>query len=282
MSDAQQQDDIQESVSVPSISIKKSYVKADFASIFGLLFAIGLIAAAIYMGQSNANFFNVPALMIVLLGTMAATAISFTGEELARTGHVIAHSFIRRIHSPSRISETLIDLSIVAKKKGILALVNYDSELRKEPFIAHAIQMVVDGYEADEVDALLSQEIEALIDRHKRAASITRRAAETAPAMGLIGTLVGLVQMLADLENPETIGPAMAIALLTTFYGAILGTIVMAPLAVKLEKNSSDEALIKTLVKIGAVAIARQYNPRRLEMLLNSELPPSEQIRYFD
>ena len=100
--------------------------------------------------------------------------------------------------------------------------------------------------------------------------------------MGLIGTLIGLVMMLADLENPETIGPAMAVALLTTFYGAILGTIVMAPLAVKLEKRSSDEALMKVLVKTAAVSIANQDNPRKLEMLLNSELPPTQRIRYFD
>ena len=125
-------------------------------------------------------------------------------------------------------------------------------------------------------------EVEVLAERHKRSASIARRASEVAPAMGLIGTLVGLVQMLADLENPETIGPAMAVALLTTFYGAILGTVVLASIAVKLEKNSADETLIKTLVTIAATSIARQDNPRRLEMMLNSELPPSERIRYFD
>ena len=126
------------------------------------------------------------------------------------------------------------------------------------------------------------QEVEAEVERHKRSASITRRASEIAPALGLIGTLIGLVMMLADLENPETIGPAMAIALLTTFYGAILGTIVMAPLAVKLEKRSTDESMMKTLVKIAAASTARQENPRKLEMLLNSELPPAERIRYFD
>jgi len=103
-----------------------------------------------------------------------------------------------------------------------------------------------------------------------------------APAMGLIGTLVGLVKMLADLDNPDSIGPAMAVALLTTFYGAILGTVIMAPLSVKLEKNSSDETMIKTLIVTAATSMARQENPRRLEMLLNSDLPPFEQIRYFD
>ena len=129
---------------------------------------------------------------------------------------------------------------------------------------------------------MMTQEIDSLVERHKRSAGIMKRASEIAPAMGLIGTLVGLVQMLADLQNPDSIGPAMAVALLTTFYGAILGTIIMAPMAVKLEKNSSDEVMIKTLILTAATSISRQENPRRLEMLLNSDLPPKEQINYFD
>ncbi len=285
MSDTAQNDTPEESADtskLPTVHIAKPYTKADFATILGLLFAVGLIAAAIAMGQSNANFFNVPALLIVLLGTMAATSISFTGEELARAGTIIAKSIVRRIQKPSRLATSLIDLAIIAKKKGLLALVNYESELNKDKFLSRSVQMVVDGYNAEEVQRLLKQEINALSERHKRSANICRRASEIAPAMGLIGTLVGLVQMLADLENPESIGPAMAVALLTTFYGAILGTVIMAPLAIKLEKNTADETLIKNLIATTAVSIARQENPRRLEMLLNSELPPSEQIAYFD
>lgn len=144
------------------------------------------------------------------------------------------------------------------------------------------MQMVVDGYQPADIQRFLTQEIEALIERHKRSASIALRASEIAPAMGLIGTLVGLVQMLANLESPETIGPAMAVALLTTFYGAIMGNVILAPLAVKLEKNSKDEALIKTLISISALSMATQQNPRQLEMLLNAELPPSQRINYFN
>lgn len=268
--------------SLPDIKLAKPYTKADFATIIGLLAAVGMIAAAIMMGQSNANFFNLPSVMIVILGTMAATSISFTGEELARTGHVLGKSMFRRIQNPSNLAESMLGLAVVAKKKGILALANYDEQIRKDPFLQRAIQLVVDGYKPEDIDRTLTQEVEALKERHRRSANITRRASEVAPAMGLIGTLVGLVQMLADLENPETIGPAMAVALLTTFYGAILGTVIMAPLAVKLEKNSSDEALLKTLVITSCISIARQENPRRLEMLLNAELPPSKQIKYFD
>lgn len=267
---------------LPSINLKNTKLRIDWATVFGALFSVGLIVGAIIAGQSNANFFNVPALMIVLFGTMAATSISFTAEELGKAGSILTKSVVRQIHDPSNLAETLIDLSVISKKKGILALVNYEPELQKIPFLKRAIQMVVDGYDPIEIERLLSQEVDALIERHKRSASITRRASEIAPAMGLIGTLVGLVQMLADLENPETIGPAMAVALLTTFYGAILGTIIMAPLSVKLEKNSHDEATVKTLIKVAATSIARQENPRRLEMLLNSELPPFQRIQYFD
>jgi chemotaxis protein MotA len=285
MSDAAQKTedkDAPDTGPVPTVKISKPYTKADFASILGLVLAFGFIAVAIWLGQSKASFVNWPSVMIVLFGTMAATAISYTGDELARAGHIIANSLFRKVHKPSKLATSLIDLAVIAKKHGILALGKNEAELRKDPFLFRSMQMVIDGYPAKEIDTLLEQEIDALVERHTRSAGITRRAAEVAPAMGLIGTLVGLVQMLADLENPETIGPAMAVALLTTFYGAILGTIVMAPLAVKLEKNTSDETLIKTLIKTACVSIARQENPRRLEMLLNSELPPSQRIKYFD
>ena len=271
-----------DTTALPSVNFTKPAIVPDFATILGLIFTFGFIATAIIIGQSNANFFNVPSLLIVLCGTMAATAVSYTPAEIARAGNIIAKSVMRPVQSPSSLASSLVDLAVVGKKKGILAISNYDYEMRKIPFLAKSVQMAVDGYAADAIERVLSNEIDVLEERHKRSASITRRASEVAPAMGLIGTLVGLVQMLAELENPEAIGPAMAIALLTTFYGAILGTIVMAPLAVKLEKNSADEALIMRLIAITSVSVASQENPRQLEMTLNSELPPSERIRYFD
>ncbi len=267
---------------LPDIKLDQPYNKVDLATLVGLLSAIGMIALAIAIGQSNANFFNIPSFMIVILGTMAATSVSYTGEELKRAGSIITKSVFRRVQSPSNLAEVLLGLAVIAKKKGILALSNHEAEIKKDEFLFRATQMVVDGYKPEDIERTLSQEMNAIKDRHKRSAGITRRAAEVAPAMGLIGTLVGLVQMLADLENPETIGPAMAVALLTTFYGAILGTVIMAPLAVKLDKNSHDEALLKTLIITTCSSIARQENPRRLEMLLNAELPPAEQIQYFD
>lgn len=267
---------------LPDIKLHAPSRQPDLATILGLFFTIGFILAAILAGSGNADFINLPSILIVVLGTMSATAISYTAEELAQAGKVIGKSLMKSSYDYKKLASTLIDLSVVAKKKGILALSAYERELDKNRFLKGALQMGVDGFPPDDIDFLLTQEIEALKERHKRAASIARRAAEIAPAMGLIGTLVGLVQMLANLENPETIGPAMAVALLTTFYGAIIGMVIMGPLAVKLDKRSSDEELSNVLIRTATVSIARQDNPRKLEMLLNSELPPSGRIRYFD
>lgn len=265
-----------------SLKITQAPTALDFATIGGLIFSITLIGIAIYIGQSNANFFNVPSVLMVVLGTITVTTVSYTMEEMALTGHILSKAMFRKVHNPKRLATELMDLSIIAKKKGILALTSFERELQKDPFLFRATQYVTDGYNAQDVQNLLSQEIDMLADRHRRAAGILRRAADIAPAMGLIGTLVGLVQMLADLDNPSAIGPAMAVALLTTFYGAIMGTVVISPLAGKLENNSNSETLSKSLIMTAMTAIARQENPRRLEMLLNSELPPQHRIRYFD
>lgn len=284
MAEAAQTEDAQEQETgtVPNIFVPTPVAHPDYATILGIVFAFGLIAGAIAMGQSDANFFNVPSLMIVLFGTMAATSISHTPHELNNAGRILIRSIVRPVRDPAKLALALMDISTVARKRGVLALAKYEHEMEKEPFLNHAMRMVIDGYPAANIERILKHDMDAQLERHLRSAGIMRRGSEIAPAMGLIGTLVGLVQMLADLENPETIGPAMAVALLTTFYGAILGTIILAPLGAKLEKNSADEMLVKTLILKTAMSISAQENPRNLEMLLNSELPPSKRIRYFD
>lgn len=264
------------------VRIERPSTAVDLSTLLGLLLTMILIAVAIYIGKSNANFFNLPSILIVVFGTMTVTAVSFTGEELANAVNVIGHSFVRKRIRPSIMARQLMDITMVARKKGLLALSSLEAELEKDRHLSKAVQIVTDGYSGDDIERVLAQELDALQERHRHSASILRRGAEVAPAMGLIGTLIGLVQMLADLDNPESIGPAMAVALLTTFYGAILGMAMLAPMAAKLERNSNEEALIRSLVLTAMTSIARQENPRRLEMLLNSELPPGERIKYFE
>ncbi len=264
------------------VRIKSPVRKADLSTILGIFFAFALIVGAISMGSGNANFLDIPAIMIVVLGTIAATSIAFTGEEMRRAAKILGQSFFRKSWDPSIMARQLLDLATLARKKGILSLGMAAPELARDKVLLHAVQLVTDGYSAEDIERVLAQEIDSLIERHRRSANILRRGAEIAPAMGLIGTLIGLVQMLAELENPNAIGPAMALALLTTFYGAIMGMVILNPLAAKLERNSNDEAMIRTLVMVAMTSIARQENPRRLEMLLNSELPPNARIQYFD
>lgn len=264
------------------INIVRSKVSLDLTTVFGLVLTFVLISIAIMIGQSDANFFNIPSFLIVILGTITVTSISFTWDEFSNAGRVIGNSLFRSHISPKRMARQLMDIAVLAKKRGLLALAGAENELKKDPDLYKAVQIVTDGYSPDDIERVLAQDLDAQVERHRRSANILRRGSEIAPAMGLIGTLIGLVQMLANLQDPSTIGPAMAVALLTTFYGAILGTAVLSPMAAKLERNSNEEAMIKSLTMIAMSSIARQDNPRRLEMLLNSELPPGERIVYFD
>lgn len=264
------------------IHIRPTRVVPDFITILGIVFALGLIAAGIAMGNSDASFIDAPSFVIVILGTIAATSVAYSMDELRHVPGILGSALFRRIRKPSVMAKQLMDIAMVARKKGVLALAGADAELRKDPFLGAGAQLVTDGFSGDDIERVLGQEIDSLAERHRRAANIMRRASEIAPAMGLIGTLIGLVQMLANLQNPDAIGPAMAVALLTTFYGAILSNVILIPLAGKLERNSNDETMIKTLVMTAMSSIARQENPRRLEMLLNSELPPDQRIKYFD
>lgn len=266
----------------PSVSITPIKSAIDLTTVLGLVLTFVLIGIAIAIGQSDANFFNIPSFLIVILGTMTVTAVAFSAEELMNAGRVIGNSLFKTKVSPQNTAKQLMDIAVIAKQKGLLALAQLEPELRKNPHLAKSVQFVTDGYKPQQIEVVMAQDLDALVERHRRSANILRRGAETAPAMGLIGTLIGLVQMLANLQDPESIGPAMAVALLTTFYGAILGTAVLSPMAAKLERNSNDEAMVRRLIAIAMGAIARQDNPRQLEMLLNSELPPSQRIKYFD
>ncbi|MGN7438100.1 MAG: motility protein A [Alcanivorax sp.] len=271
----------QEQVQLPNVSVPAAVSKADFATILGLVITFALITGAIVLNPSEARFFNVPSLLIVILGTLTATCISFTGEELAQSMKIIASSLFRPVRNFPALAKSMLDLAVIARKGGLLQLSNYENQTRNEPFLYYAMRLVVDGYNKEDLERILQQQIDKEEEIQKRAAQILKRGSEIAPAMGLIGTLIGLVQMLAELEDPESIGPFMAVALLTTFYGAILGTIVMAPLAAKLEKNAAEEVTAKTMTLKLVQSILKQENPRNLEMMINSHLPPSKRIIYF-
>jgi chemotaxis protein MotA len=254
----------------------------DMATLFGLVGAIILIVAAIWMGGNWTAFIDVPSILMVVIGTFAITTVSYSWSEIAQAQPVMWRTLFVRGQTPNEASMKVLQLAERARRRGLLAMQNEFSALKTEPYLLRAMTMLVDGMPIEEVERNLVFETHAMAQRHQRSTGILRRAAEVAPAMGLIGTLVGLVQMLGALDEPEAIGPAMAVALLTTFYGAVMANVIFLPIATKLERNSAIELLINHIYILGALSIGRQENPRRLELVLNTILPANQRVRYFD
>jgi chemotaxis protein MotA len=254
----------------------------DYATLLGLLGALALIGGAIYLGGTWAAFLDIRAIMLVVVGTFAVTAISYSIQEIMQAQPIMFRTLFHSGQVPNDAAMRMLQLSERARRRGILQLQQELFGLRAEPFLHRAMTMIVDGIAVEEIERNLTFETHAMMQRHVRSTGILRRAAEVSPAMGLIGTLVGLVQMLGSLNSPERIGPAMAVALLTTFYGALLANVVFLPLASKLERNSATELLINQIYVLGALSIGRQENPRRLELVLNTILPASQRVKYFE
>ncbi len=261
--------------------VPASGTTVDGALILGLTAAFALIGAAILSEGSILAFWNLPSVLIVLLGTIAVTAVSFSITEVFAVIPLIGRTLFPPSRNQARAAERVLNLAEISRRQGILALDRVLPQLASEPFLQRAMAMAVDGSNPEQIATVLNTEIEATTERLTRSANVLRRAAEVAPAMGLIGTLIGLIKMLANLNDPSSIGPAMAVALLTTFYGAVIAYMVFAPIAAKLDRNATDERLVQQLYTAGATSIARQENPRQLETLLNTVLPPSQRLDYY-
>ena len=255
----------------------------DGATVIGLVAALGLIAAAIFVGGSPGAFINLPGLLIVVGGTFAVTTVSFTLGDVARTFGVLGATVFYRERDPQDAAYSMLELADYCRKHGVLRLAGQALEkFAREPFLHKALTMVIEGVPEKDTNDILSEDMAAATGRVYRSAGVLRKAAEISPAMGLIGTLIGLVQMLGNLDNPGAIGPSMAVALITTFYGVLLANVVFNPLASKLERNAAEEHLIQYLYTVGVLSISRKDNPRRLEMLLNSALPPESKVKFFE
>jgi chemotaxis protein MotA len=257
-------------------------VKWDLATILGMGSGFILVISAIAFGGKMSSFVDIPALFIVVGGTFAITMISFNLEEVLRAQSVMAKAVTNRINDPQAAAMLTMQLADRARREGLLSLEKAMQETTQDNFLAKALGLAVDGTPGDDLEQLLRRDVAAMALRHRKSANIFRKAAEVSPAMGLIGTLIGLIQMLANLNDPNSIGPAMSVALLTTFYGAILATMVFSPLANKLERNSEEEVMLQNVYLTAVASMCRQENPRRLEMVLNTILPPVRRTQYYD
>ena len=254
----------------------------DVATIAGLPGAFLLVLTAIILGGSPKAFLDLKSILIVVGGTLGIVTACFSLDEIKGSFKVVLQAFFHASRDTEATAKHLLHIAETAKKEGVLALQKHLPHLKNSGILYKGVGMVIDGSSGDDVETMMKQEFQTLAHRNDSTIRILQKAAEISPAMGLIGTLVGLVQMLGNLEDPSTMGPSMAIALLTTFYGVILAHMVFTPLASKLERNSSEDMLIASLYVMSAASIGRKENPRRLEMLLNTVLPPEHRIKYFD
>lgn len=255
--------------------------RLDVATILGYAFAFALIAFAVAANGSIVAFLDARSILIVIGGTIAVTIVSFSGSDLGAAYGALGRALLNRNVDAATEAYRVIRIADKSRREPAKNLEQQLRRVKDAPFLYKALSLVVDGLPADDVEKLLRQELMAMSIRHAASIRVFQRAAEVAPAMGLIGTLIGLVHMLTNLNEPSTIGPAMAMALLTTFYGAVLGNMVLAPMAAKLERNSREELDLLSIYAAGAVSIARQDNPRRLELVINSALSPLHRTEYF-
>lgn len=254
----------------------------DRATVAGLACGFAMIAFAVVIGGSPRSFVNAPSLLIVLGGTFCVVTICYSLADVVNAVHVTVRALFHTGRDPGEAATEVLVLAERARQFGVLHLQKALPEISAHPYLQKGVSLAVDGIAAETLEAILIRDLQATRERDAASAGVLRKAAEYAPAMGLIGTLIGLVQMLGSLEDPASIGPSMAVALLTTLYGAILANLVFSPLATRLDRLSAAEALLNQIYLLGAVSIGRQENPRALEILLNSVLPPAKRVRYFD
>ena len=246
----------------------------DLATLIGLILGIIIVVGAILIESSILDFINIPGLAIVFVGTIAVTAIKFRLTSVAESFKLAFTTvFLERTENPIMLIQKVRELSGIVRKEGILGLESVEIE---DAFLAKGIALSIDGHPTEFIEELLIQELEQSIERYGVAEKVFRGVAETAPGLGMLGTLVGLVQMLNNMEDPNSVGPAMAVALLTTFYGAFTAQVIAIPLADKLHLKAMDEHRNMSLVITSVQNILKGQNPRVITEVLSTYLPPKQ------
>ena len=249
----------------------------DIATLGGLIGAFGLIIWSMMSGGGGlAAYINIAGLAIVLGGSIMVVLLRSSLEEFVNAIMVGGKAFGKGLEKPDMLISQLVEYAAIARKDGMIALEGQEIDNR---FMEKAVGMLVDGVEEDVIVKTLNQDIESMRLRHKQGAAVFSSWGEVAPAMGMIGTLIGLIQMLGNMDDPKSIGPAMAIALLTTMYGAIIANCFCIPISQKLVNRSEIESANCELILEGVLFIQKGGNARILTDLLISFVPPKERER---
>ena len=247
----------------------------DLGILFGFLGTWVLIAWAL-LASGDVTMFVEPASAILVIGSSFTVAFYATpARYLKQVGAILKRAFFFHSEPVEKLIRDMVHYAEIARRDGILSLENSTKDITDE-FIVHGIQMAVDGTDPELIEQIMTNELDNLVERHDAGKSIFEMIGKYAPAFGMIGTLVGLVIMLQNMNDPAKIGPGMAVALLTTLYGAMIANGVALPLSDRLGRRSAEEVMAKTIIIKGVMAIQSGDNPRIVEQKLRTFLPPSE------
>ncbi len=244
----------------------------DLATIVGLVLGMILIIVAILLGGSLGLFVDAVSIIIVLGGGLMATMIRFKLNDIKSAMKIVKHAFSDKVPDMTEVINKVEELSTLARKEGILALERVELE---NAFLQKGINYLVDGVDSEQLESLMYTDISNTVERHEQGASIFEALGDAAPAFGMVGTLVGLVNMLANMDDPASIGPAMAVALLTTLYGSVVANLFALPLADKLKYQAKKEENLQNLIVTGLLGIQKGENPKILKEFLLTYLPPN-------
>lgn len=246
----------------------------DIATVIGLIAGITLVCITIVMGGNVAIFINVPSLVMVVGGTLSAILINYPLGDVLTVMNTVKNAFTHKEKSTEALIQKLIEFATVARREGILALESHAGDAGDD-FLQQSIQLAIDGTAPELIKDILTTEIAFMEDRHTMAQSVLNAFATFAPAFGMVGTLIGLVSMLATLDDPSSIGGGMAIALLTTLYGALIANLLALPLLGKLRVRTANELLQKEIIIEGILSIQSGDNPRVVEQKLKAFVSPA-------
>jgi chemotaxis protein MotA len=245
----------------------------DLGTIFGLIIGFGLVALAMILGGGVMPFVDAQSALIVIGGTLAATMINQRLPYVVSGLKTAIQAFIDRSSPKADLVPLIVDLAAKARKEGLVAL---EGEQIDDPFMARGVRLGVDGLSPELISETLKSELASIKQRHERGQQIFKFMSSTAPSMGLVGTIIGLVQMLKSLDDPDKIGPSMAVALLTTLYGALLAFLVFGPIAAKLANRTAEEVAVKKLAIAGVESILKGDNSMVIQSKLEAYLSPDE------
>ncbi len=250
----------------------------DIATLVGIVSGVGLILISILMGGSLDMFIHVPSFMVTGGGTIASTLINFPIKKVVGVFKVLKNVFLFKLPETGAVINQIVGFATLSRREGLLALESKLEEM-EDPFMSKGLRLIIDGYPSETIRDIMQVDVDQTSSRHIAGKSILDSMGAAAPAFGMIGTLIGLVQMLQNLDDPSKIGGGMAVALLTTFYGAIMANLVFLPLAGKLGQREKEEVLLRDIVIEGVISIQSGDQPQLVEEKLKSFIPPRERAK---